>query len=62
MDLSGERRAVERPAMSLSTGRTERYAAVNDEVKIGLRYCRKLNGQYALDGQITLNGGILYAA
>jgi hypothetical protein len=38
------------------------YAGVNDRLHTGLRYCRKLDGQYALDGNIKLNSGILIAA
>ncbi|MDR3356033.1 MAG: hypothetical protein LBO04_02485 [Spirochaetaceae bacterium] len=37
------------------------FAGINDRVKAGLRYCRKINGQYRLDGSIKLNGGILIA-
>jgi hypothetical protein len=38
------------------------YAGVNDRLHTGLRYCRKLDGRYALDGSIKLNSGILIAA
>jgi hypothetical protein len=38
------------------------YAGVNDRLHTGLRYCRKLDGRYALDGNIKLNSGILIAA
>ena len=35
---------------------------ISDLINIGLRYCRKLDGRYSLDGYIKLNSGKLVAA
>jgi hypothetical protein len=45
-----------------SAERLTGYAGVNDRLHTGLRYCRKLDGQYTLNGNIKLNSGILIAA
>jgi hypothetical protein len=82
-NLTGERGALERLAMSVKNMQTDLYTArlrlngalklggglklsgfarINDRVNTGLRYCRKLDGKYQLDGNIKLNSGILFAA
>ena len=82
-NLTGERGALERLAISVKTMQTDLYTArlrlkgalklggglklsgfarINDRVNTGLRYCRKLDGKYRLDGNIKLNSGILFAA
>jgi hypothetical protein len=38
------------------------FSGIHDRLKIGLRYCRKLSGQYQLGGSIKMNSGVLLAA
>jgi hypothetical protein len=34
------------------------FGRINDRLKVFMRYCHNLNGQYRLDGSIKLNSGI----